>query len=72
MSQHVSVSLELPIDREEFCRLAQKDPYSAGEMLAQEISEFDAWIVQLGMEPLTRLERQIVKEYIGFKLTRAC
>lgn len=62
------VSIEMSVDREIFRQKAEKDPVGAAEALNPEIKAFEHWLMRRGMDPLTRVESQIVREYLGYKL----
>jgi len=49
-------------------QLAKDKPVEAGLRLDAELDRFDEYLESQGMTPLGRFERQIVTEYIGWKL----
>ena len=56
-------------DRNTFRETALKNPIQAADLLETELRKFDDWMVDgRNMDPLTRYERQILREYLGFKL----
>lgn len=63
-----SISIKMDLDRETFKQRADKDPVGAAASLAPEIRAFESWMMKRGMDPLTRVESQIVREYLGYKL----
>lgn len=69
MSQHetdILIKMTMPVAS--FRELAKNEPIKAAESLDLELKDFEGWMAQRGMEPLSRPERQILKEYLGFKL----
>ena len=69
MSQHeVSILIGLDVDKETFRQQAKSDPVKAAAGLEAELKSFENWMVRQGMEQLSSVEKQIVREYLGFKL----
>lgn len=64
-----TIYIELPVTTATFIGLAVTDPVAAAKQLDPEINSFEAWMERRGMDPLTKYERQILKEYLGRKLT---
>lgn len=64
-----SIPIELFITRGQFMEMAEVDPIAAAQHLDGEILAFDAWMQGRGLDPLTKYEMQILREYLGFKLT---
>lgn len=69
MPQHrVNIPIKLDVDKETFRQQAKSDPIEAAVSLEVELKDFDNWMMRRGMEQLSRIEKQIVREYLGFKL----
>ena len=64
----IRVTLKMPAD--DFREMAKTRPVEAADALGLEISEFQDWVVGQGMEPMTLWEAQIIREYLGYKLTK--
>jgi len=62
------IAIQMNMDKESFCKVAKSKPIVAAESLEPELRHFEQWMLSRGMDPLSRLEKQIVKEYLGFKL----
>jgi len=56
-------------DRESFQQQAGREPVKAAEALTPEIKAFENWMMRQGMEQLSKVELQIIREYLGYKLT---
>lgn len=67
MEKH-PVQIQLDISPEEFRKRAETEPIKAAESLSSEIQSFNRWVMDRGMDPLTKLEVQILREYLGYKL----
>ena len=63
-----TITVDLPITKDQFRDMVKKNPVTAAMYLENEILTFDAQLQRKGMDPLTRYERQILKEYLGFKI----
>ncbi len=63
------IQIELPVTTNTFIDLVKTDPVTAAKQLEPEINAFERWMELRGMDPLTRYERQILREYLGRKLT---
>lgn len=69
MPQHetdILIKMSMPVA--EFKKLAERSPVVAAESLQPELESFENWMMRRGMERLTRVELQILREYLGFKL----
>jgi hypothetical protein len=64
----VPISIKMGVDEEGFKRQAATDPILAANHLDPELRVFEQWMMSRGMEPLTSVEKQIVREYLGYKL----
>jgi hypothetical protein len=62
----ILIKMSMPVA--EFRRLAEKEPVKAADSLDTELQDFEAWVMRRGMGRLTKVERQILREYLGFKL----
>lgn len=69
MAHEVQITISMNTDKEEFLSSAKDNPVAAAKSLAPELRRFDNWMMSKGMDPLTRIESQILKEYLGSKLT---
>jgi len=63
-----TIEIEMSLDAETFREVAERDPVSAANSLAPELKAFENWMMRRGMDPLTKVETQIIREYLGFKL----
>lgn len=69
MAQHeTDILIKLSISIAEFKKLAKDQPIKAANHLGPELRQFEQWMMSRGMEPLSRVELAIVREYLGFKL----
>lgn len=66
-----SIPLTLPIGREQFIEQAKSDPVKAGQSLDEELRNFDTYLQQIGSGPMARHEREVLREYIAFKLIKS-
>ena len=65
------IEIDMPIGLEEFKELAAKNPLEAAKHIERELRHFDQHLMNNKMDPMTRFERQMVREYIGHKLVHA-
>jgi hypothetical protein len=63
------IKIELDPTIEEFREMAEKAPKTAGMTLDPELKAFSNSMMKRGLDPLTRIERAILREYLGWKLT---
>jgi hypothetical protein len=66
-TQEVGIAISMEGDRESFRQQAETEPVRAAESLAPELKAFENWMMRRGMG-LSRVETQILREYLGFKL----
>lgn len=64
------IDIEMNMTPQEFRKRAETDPVTAAMSLDGEIEKFQKWVTGRGMDPLTRYETQILREYLGFKLLK--
>jgi site-specific recombinase XerD len=64
------ITIEMAVSKEDFVEMAKTEPVRAAEALELELSNFKHWMEKQGMDRLTRVETQILREYLGFKLTQ--
>ena len=62
------VEIDLPVGVVEFKSLAKLNPVEAGKQLDAELRAFDNHLMRNRIEPMNRFERQMVREFIGYKL----
>lgn len=62
------IEIDIPISADEFRELAAEKPVLAGQQLERELRHFDQHLMRSKMDPMTRYERQMVREYLGYKL----
>jgi hypothetical protein len=67
-NQDVEISITMTTDRDSFRQQAETEPVKAAEALAPELRAFENWMMKRGMDQLSRVELQIVREYLGYKL----
>ena len=65
------IDIDLPMKVGEFKALAKSDPVEAGQQLETELRAFDNHLMRNRIEPMGRFERQMVREFIGYKLVHA-
>jgi hypothetical protein len=65
------IEIDIPISLEEFKELAAKEPSAAARSLDRELRHFDQHLMRNKMDPMTRFERQMVREYLGYKLVNS-
>lgn len=63
-----TLDIELHITPDEFKEMAETNPVAAAQHLDGEIQKFEEWMLGRGLDPLTRYETQILREYLGFKI----
>lgn len=63
-----AIEIEMNIDKESFRKQAESDPVGAAEALGPELRQFENWMMRRGMEQLSKVELQIIREYLGYKL----
>lgn len=77
MPHAITLNMNITITQDEFKELVKKwsltrrDQSSIGAITAAldpELQEFDRYLESQKMDPLTNMERAIVREYIGWKL----
>ena len=61
-------SIEFYLKPEEFKEMARADPVAAAQHLDLEIQNFEDWMVNRNMDPLSRFENQILREYLAWKI----
>jgi hypothetical protein len=66
--QEVEITISMSTDRDSFRQQAESEPVKAAESLTPEIKAFENWMMRRGMEQLSKVELQIVREYLGYKL----
>lgn len=68
-----TIELNLKIDGDQFRDLSHsQDPERVRKMasaIEPELEAFDVYLEKNKMDPMGRIERQILREYIGWKLT---
>lgn len=69
--EKAKIEVVLPVTLEEWKRTAGMNMREAGSLLEEELRLFDRYLELHGMLDMNRLERQMVREYIGFKLANA-
>lgn len=69
MAQQVSITIQATLDRESFIAKAKSTPVEAANSLAPEMRAFENWMMRRNMDPLTSIESQIIREYLGYKMT---
>jgi hypothetical protein len=62
------IEIEMTMDADSFREKAKSDPASAGLSLDPELRAFENWMLRRGMDPLSKVERAILREYLGSKL----
>jgi|GEM_PF-6900469 len=68
MANKETIEIVMSLDKEGFRRLAEKEPVKAADSLGAEIRAFENWMMGQGMEPLSSVEQQILREYLGYKI----
>lgn len=67
MAHETDILIKMNVTVAEFKRLAESEPIKAADSLEPELEDFEQWMRRRGMD-LTRVERQILREYLGFKI----
>lgn len=63
-----AIEIDMTTDKESFREQAERDPVGAAASLNPELKAFENWMMRRGMEQLSRVEQQIIREYLGYKL----
>jgi len=68
MSRIVKLHIRSNLGRQEFQEAAKKEPVKAAAALDPELRDFEQWLLRRDIA-LTKVERQMVVEYLGFRMT---
>lgn len=71
VEQKINIEIRLPVTREAFIASAKTAPIEAAKSLDGEIEAFDRLLASKGTDPLSNLERQMVREYLAYKILKA-
>lgn len=63
----ITINMEPTVDQ--FREAAETNPKKAAGALDPELKAFSNSMMKRGLDPLTRIERAILREYLGWKLT---
>jgi site-specific recombinase XerD len=66
----VEIKIKLNMTVDEFRALARVDKKMAASSLNAELESFDAYLESQKMDPMSNVERQIVREFLGWLLVR--
>jgi len=68
VAEKVQVGIALRCSHKEFKEVAREEPAMAGKAIDPELESFTEYLLSGGQDRMTRVEVQILREYIGFKL----
>lgn len=66
-----SIEINMPVTKEEFQAAAKESGAKAAVYLDPELRKFDVYLETRNMDPMGKIERSILREYLGWKLVVA-